>query len=197
MTAIDSFREILQMNRMGQGSGIYSVCSAHETVLKAGMLQAKEDDSIMLIESTPNQVNQDGGYTGMGPQDFVDHVNALAREMRFDSKKILLGGDHLGPHTWQHLPSRDAMDRAKVLVREYVKAGYQKIHLDASMFLADDTGDRAKPLSDEIVAAELPSFVHRPSRPGKKSEEIIRSRYMLSVLKFPSLAAPDKKAIPE
>jgi D-tagatose-1,6-bisphosphate aldolase subunit GatZ/KbaZ len=153
MTAIDIFREILRMNKKGRGTGIYSVCSAHETVLKASMLQAKEDSSIVLIESTSNQVNQDGGYTGMRPQDFVDYVSALAQKMEFDPNMILLGGDHLGPHTWRHLPSKDAMDRANTLVREYVKAGYQKIHLDASMFLADDTGDRTKPLTDEIVAS--------------------------------------------
>lgn len=153
MTAIDIFREILRMNKKGRDTGIYSVCSAHKTVLKASMMQAKEDNSIVLIESTSNQVNQDGGYTGMRPQDFVDYVSALAQEMEFDSNMILLGGDHLGPNTWQHLPSEDAMARANILVREYVKAGYQKIHLDASMFLADDTGDRTKPLTDEIVAS--------------------------------------------
>ena len=96
MTVIDIFRAILRMNKKGRGTGIYSVCSAHETVLKASMMQAKEDSSIVLIESTSNQVNQDGGYTGMRPQDFVDYVSALAQEMEFDSNMILLGGDHLG-----------------------------------------------------------------------------------------------------
>jgi len=152
MTAIDIFREILRMNKKGRGTGIYSVCSAHDAVLKASMLQAKDDNSIVLIESTSNQVNQDGGYTGMMPQDFVGYVNGLAQEMEFDSNMILLGGDHLGPNTWQDLPSKDAMQRANILVREYVKAGYQKIHLDASMFLADDKGDRTKHLADDIVA---------------------------------------------
>jgi D-tagatose-1,6-bisphosphate aldolase subunit GatZ/KbaZ len=152
MTAIDLFRELVLMNKKGRGTGIYSVCSAHETVLKASMMQAQEDNSIVLIESTSNQVNQDGGYTGMRSQDFVDYVNTIAQEVGFDSNMVLLGGDHLGPHPWQHLPSKDAMDRANILVGEYVKAGYQKIHLDASIFLADDTGDRTKPLADEIVA---------------------------------------------
>ena len=137
---------------MGKGTGIYAICSAHDAVIKASMLQAKEDNSILLIESTSNQVNQDGGYTGMRPQDFVGYVNGLAQEMEFDSNMILLGGDHLGPNTWQHLPSKDAMERANILVREYVKAGYQKIHLDASMYLADDKRDRTHHLVDDVVA---------------------------------------------
>ena len=150
MRAIDTFREILMLNKKGRSTGIYSVCSAHEAVLKAGMLQAEEDNSILLIESTSNQVNQDGGYTGMMPLDFVGFVSSLAKQMEFDSSMILLGGDHLGPNTWQHLPAKEAMKRANILVHEYVKAGFLKIHLDASMFLADDQGDRTKPLADEI-----------------------------------------------
>jgi D-tagatose-1,6-bisphosphate aldolase subunit GatZ/KbaZ len=152
MSAIENFREILRANKKGHSAGIYSVCSAHETVLKAAMLQATEDNSILLIESTSNQVNQDGGYTGMRPRDFAALVGRLALEMDFDSSMILLGGDHLGPHTWSHLPPGEAMKRANILVHEYVKAGYHKIHLDASMFLSDDQGDRTKPLADEIVA---------------------------------------------
>jgi D-tagatose-1,6-bisphosphate aldolase subunit GatZ/KbaZ len=152
MSAIEIFRDILMLNKKGKRTGIYSLCSAHETVLKAGMLQAREDNSILLIESTSNQVNQDGGYTGMQPHKFAAFVGRLAQEMDFDSSMILLGGDHLGPNTWRHLPSGEAMKRAKILIHEYVKAGYQKIHLDASMFLADDQGDRTKPLADEIVA---------------------------------------------
>ena len=44
------------------------------------------------------------------------------------------------------------MEKALVLIEDYVKAGYQKIHLDASMFCADDEGDRHQPLSNSIVA---------------------------------------------
>jgi D-tagatose-1,6-bisphosphate aldolase subunit GatZ/KbaZ len=81
MTAIDIFRELVLMNKKGRGTGIYSVCSAHEAVLKASLMQAQEDNSIVLIESTSNQVNQDGGYTGMRPQDFVGYVNTIAQEV--------------------------------------------------------------------------------------------------------------------
>jgi len=158
MTAIEQFLELINDNKAGEDRGIYSICSAHRDVIRAGMLQAKEDNSIVLIESTSNQVDQFGGYTGMTPSDFVSYVHSLALETDFPEERILLGGDHLGPNAWQDLPAKKAMKNARNLIEAYVKAGYQKIHLDASMFCADDEGDRRKPLADEIVssrAAEL------------------------------------------
>lgn len=152
MNAVEKYVKILQDNREGKGTGIYSICSAQATVLEASMLQAKKDGSILLIESTSNQVDQFGGYTGMKPADFVAYVNGIADKVGFNQEDILLGGDHLGPNAWQSESAASAMEKAHVLIAEYVKAGYQKIHLDCSMFCADDEGDRHQPLADEIVA---------------------------------------------
>ncbi len=151
--ARDLYLDILSSNRKGSGKGIYSVCSANPVVLEACFRQALDDRSMILIESTSNQVDQFGGYTGMKPADFTDFVHGIAGRTGFPREKILLGGDHLGPNTWQNRPAEEAMENASVLIREYVKAGYQKIHLDTSMFCADDKGDRTKPLNDETVAA--------------------------------------------
>ncbi len=153
MSAVDKFVQILADNRAGKGTGIYSICSAQATVLEASMLQAKQDGSILLIESTSNQVDQFGGYTGMKPADFVAYVHGIAEKTGYNPDDILLGGDHLGPNAWQSENAGPAMAKALELVQEYVKAGYQKIHLDASMFCADDEGDRHLPLADEIVAS--------------------------------------------
>ncbi len=151
-TALHEFLALMKANREGLGKGIYSVCSAHPDVLEACFQQAKADRSVLLIESTSNQVNQFGGYTGMCPADFVRYVGTIAEKTRFPMDNVLMGGDHLGPNPWKNLPSEEAMDMAKMLVSEYVKAGYQKIHLDSSMYCADDEGDRKKPLSDKLVA---------------------------------------------
>jgi len=121
-------------------------------------MQAKADNSILLIESTSNQVDQFGGYTGMKPADFVSYVYSLCNTIGFPKNKVLLGGDHLGPNAWQHLSAQEAMSNAKVLIEEYIKAGYLKIHLDTSMYCKDDVGDRKNPLNDNIVA-ERTSFL--------------------------------------
>ncbi|WP_102795231.1 D-tagatose-bisphosphate aldolase, class II, non-catalytic subunit [Bowmanella denitrificans] len=141
-------QDIFAANRRGEPRGIYSVCSAHSLVLKAAMQQAKADNSLLLVESTANQVNQFGGYTGMQPADFIDFVCTLAQQVGLDKQRLIFGGDHLGPVCWTDLPAEQAMLRCESLIRSYVQAGFCKIHLDTSMPCADD----AEPLTDDIIA---------------------------------------------
>src|SRR5581483_1706238 len=128
--------------------GITSVCSAHPLVIEAALLQAQADGQPALIEATCNQVNQDGGYTGMTPAAFRDFVYAIAGRVGFPRDRIILGGDHLGPNPWKRLPSEDALQRAETMVAAYVAAGYQKIHLDCSMGCAGEPAC----LPDEVTA---------------------------------------------
>lgn len=155
MSAILELRRRLENNKKGLPQGIYSICSAHKTVLEAAILKAKEDNSFIVIESTSNQVDQYGGYMKMFPKDFISYVQDIARENNFPLQSLVFGGDHLGPNAWQNENAESAMDKAKVLVKCYIEAGYQKIHLDASMFCADDKGDRSKALPDEIVSERI------------------------------------------
>ena len=142
--------DLARANRAGEPVGIYSVCSADRAVLRAALLQARRDDVIVLIEATSNQVNQFGGYTGMTPPDFRSFVHSIADEVGLSAERIVLGGDHLGPHVWRSQGSDAAMRLARDLVRDYVLAGFTKIHLDASMRLADDPTER--PLDEATVA---------------------------------------------
>ena len=140
--------ELVRRHRAGDAVGIYSVCSAHPLALRAALEHARARDGYALIEATSNQVNQEGGYTGLRPAQFRDLVLALADQGGLSRERVLLGGDHLGPNAWQSLPAKEALRRAAVMVSEYVRAGYRKIHLDCSMSCADDPGV----LSDDIVA---------------------------------------------
>jgi D-tagatose-1,6-bisphosphate aldolase subunit GatZ/KbaZ len=110
------------------------------------------DDTSVLIEATCNQVNQFGGYTGMTPRDFVDFVYSIADRVQYPRGRVLLGGDHLGPNPWRTDDADHAMANAADLVSAYAAAGFSKIHLDPSMYLADDPGDRTRPLVPQIVA---------------------------------------------
>ncbi len=131
-------REVIKAQKNGRAVGIMSVCSANRFVIEAAMHQAKTDDTVLLVESTANQVNQFGGYAGMTPKEFAAFVREIARTMNFQEDRILLGGDHIGPGPWQSQPAKTAMEHALTLVGECVEAGYKKIHLDASMPCADD-----------------------------------------------------------
>jgi D-tagatose-1,6-bisphosphate aldolase subunit GatZ/KbaZ len=142
---------LVAAQKRGEPRGIYSICSAHPAVLEAGIRQALKDDSPLLIESTSNQVNQYGGYTGLTPADFRAYVNSIAGKSNFPTEWLILGGDHLGPNPWQHEVVVSAMNKARLLMRDCVKAGYTKIHLDASMKCADDDPDL--PLDTAIAAA--------------------------------------------
>lgn len=128
----DALRQTIAANRAGETVALPSVCSAHRDVLRAAMLLTEGQGQPLLIEATSNQVNQDGGYTGMKPADFVAYIHAIADETGFPKDQIILGGDHLGPQAWKDQPAEKAMEKAKVLVASYVAAGFTKIHLDCS-----------------------------------------------------------------
>jgi D-tagatose-1,6-bisphosphate aldolase subunit GatZ/KbaZ len=163
----DKLRDVLEQNRRSGSGGVYSVCSAHPWVIEAAMYQALEDNAIFLVESTSSQVNQDGGYTGQAPQAFADFIHSTARRTGLPAEQVVLGGDHLGPFAWRNQDASIAMEKARALVRACVLAGYQKIHLDASMPCVDDpqntldaevVAQRAAVLADaaERAFAELP-----------------------------------------
>ncbi len=147
--------EMVRSNKEGIPVGLYSICSSNRFVLEAGMKQACADDTILCIESTSNQVNQFGGYMGLRPAEFARFVQDTASDMGFPTERIILGGDHLGPHVWQNESADAAMSKARDLVRDCVLAGYTKIHLDASMRCADDPGGKDTPPRDEVVTVRI------------------------------------------
>lgn len=135
--------------RAGQPLCLTAVCSAHPWILKAAIRYAKKRQQPCLIEATCNQVNQDGGYTGMQPIDFVRLVQGIADAEQLSKSNLILGGDHLGPNPWRHLSASKAMAKAQILVAAYAQAGFAKFHLDTSMRCADDPA-----VLDERVIAE-------------------------------------------
>lgn len=158
--------DVVAAQKRGEAKGITSVCSAHPNVIRQTLQMAKTFNVSPLIEATCNQVNQFGGYTGMTPSNFVAYVRGLAEENNFPFENIILGGDHLGPNVWQDEPAESAMEKSEVLIRDYVHAGFLKIHLDCSMRLADDPLGGLNP---EIVA-------QRASQLAKVAENSISER---------------------
>ena len=152
----DALRQIVWRNRQGQAAGTYAVCSAHPAVLDAAIQQALADGSLLHVESTSNQVNQFGGYTGVTPAQFAAQIRRSAAQAGLSDSQVLLGADHLGPYCWRAEPAVSAMAKACELAAESVLAGYQKIHLDASMACA---GDPAR-LPEAVVAERAAQLCH-------------------------------------
>ena len=78
---------------------------------------------------------------------------------------MVLGGDHLGPNPWRHLPAEAALAEAEAMVAAYVAAGYEKIHLDTSM------GCQGEPehLADAATAARAARLAPWPLKPRPPS----------------------------
>jgi len=137
MSTID-IPSLIARNRLGESVGLPCFCTANEQVLRSALQFSQTHQLPVVIEATCNQVNQEGGYTGMTATDFRDWIAALAKEYGVAQDAIIMGGDHLGPNPWRHLPAVDAMEKAEVLVKDYAAAGFKKIHLDASMACGDE-----------------------------------------------------------
>lgn len=140
--------DMVKRHKAGSLQGVYSVCCAHPLVIEATLQHAKTHEHCVIIEATSNQVNQFGGYTGMQPTDFVALVEGIAQRLDFPRSRIILGGDHLGPNCWQQESPQSAMEKSAVLIDQYVRAGFRKIHLDCSMSCQGDP----QPLDDHTVA---------------------------------------------
>ncbi|MEX6507566.1 D-tagatose-bisphosphate aldolase, class II, non-catalytic subunit [Jiella sp. M17.18] len=137
--ATERLRQLPALHADGKRAGITSVCSAHPLVIEAALAHGKAWNADVLIEATCNQVNQDGGYTGMTPADFRRFVEVIAAKVGFPLERLILGGDHLGPNPWKDRPAEEAMAKAEAMIAAFAAAGFTKIHLDTSMGCAGET----------------------------------------------------------
>ncbi|PZU88232.1 MAG: D-tagatose-bisphosphate aldolase, class II, non-catalytic subunit [Shinella sp.] len=153
--------DIATWRQRAGSKGIPSICSAHPMVIEASMLHALAKGEHLLVEATCNQVNQDGGYTGMTPADFRIFVEKIAAKTGFPLDRLILGGDHLGPNPWKNLPADEAMAKACTMIDAFARAGFTKLHLDTSMGCAGEpvalpdavTAERAARLASVAEAA--------------------------------------------
>lgn len=168
-------RDVVARHHAGVTAGITSVCSAHPLVLEAAARQASADGSLLLVEATSNQVDQDGGYTGLRPADFAALVHDIVDGVGLPRHQLILGGDHLGPNRWRDAGANDAMDRAEVLVAAYVAAGFTKIHLDCSMVCAGDP----TPLPGTIVAERAARLARVAQKAASERDESLDVVYVI------------------
>jgi D-tagatose-1,6-bisphosphate aldolase subunit GatZ/KbaZ len=168
-SSLDHLQSRLIKNKKGEAIGVLSVCSSHPAVIESTLNYALDNDFPILIESTCNQVNQFGGYTGLTPDQFADYLQGLTATTGYPLSRLILGGDHLGPYPWRSMDAQSAMKNARQLVVDCVAAGYQKIHLDASMHCGDD--DQSKPLDISISAQRTAQLCQAAEEISTKQEK--------------------------
>ncbi len=160
------FKAMIEANRSGIANGLPCFCTANEHVLRATLAYAANAGLPTVIEATCNQVNQDGGYTGMTPSGYMSWVSGMAVEAGLQMDQLILGGDHLGPNPWRKEPADDAMEKARELVRLYVEAGFRKIHLDASMQLGGEPALSFAQIAERAADLCATAEAHAPD-PGQ------------------------------
>jgi len=143
-------KERITVHKRDPSKGLFSVCSSHPFVLDCVIKFGIKKHTPILIETTCNQVNQYSGYTGFTPGQFSNQLLKWIGSTDGQPPAVLLGGDHLGPFPWRDRSADDALKEAICLVTDYVKAGYQKIHLDASMALGGE--DLSQDSRNEVIA---------------------------------------------
>jgi len=173
-----SLKNLLNKLNDGKRIGITSICSANKYVIEAAMLHAKKYNYDLLIESTSNQVDQFGGYTGMTPKDFHNYVYSIAEETNFPKEKLILGGDHLGPNVWQNQKAEIAMQNTFEQIAAYVSAGYTKIHLDSSFALADDETEKGI-LPPEVITERAAQMCEVAEKTKNKIGTEIKPYYVI------------------
>ena len=159
-------RDLIARNRAGESVGLPCFCTANEPVLRTILSYAAETGFPTVIEATCNQVNQNGGYTGMTPRDFIAWLSGMAGEAGIPMERLILGGDHLGPNPWKSEPIDQAMGKARELVRLYVEAGFTKIHLDASMACGGEPNPNFTQIAERTADLCVVAETHAPD-PGK------------------------------
>lgn len=162
--AAPRLRAILARNLAGERVGLASLCTAHPEAIAAGVEAARDAGQTALVEATCNQVNQEGGYTGLTPAAFAEGVRRQARAIGLPAGALALGGDHLGPQPWRDRSAAEAMVWACDMVRAYAEAGFAKLHLDASMPCADDPS----PLPEAVVAARAARLARAAEETGAR-----------------------------
>ncbi|MGG7058273.1 class II D-tagatose-bisphosphate aldolase non-catalytic subunit [Clostridium nigeriense] len=169
---MNQIKGMVNRYKSGNIEGVFSVCCSNSYVIEAAMTRILDKDMPLVVEATANQVDQFGGYTGMTPKDYVNYIYELADKVSFPKERIILGGDHLGPLTWKNIDSGEAMNNAKKLIKEYVLAGFTKIHIDTSMPLLGDIEGNI--FGDDLIsyrAAELCKVAERAYLNLKKDNE--------------------------
>ena len=142
---LDPFLALVSERLTDGRAGVTSVCTAHPIVIEAALSLGASHG-----QARPHrgdlQSGQPGGRlhrhdAGRFPRD---SSRPLRRASVFDPSRIILGGDHLGPNPWKHLPADEAMQRAKTMIDAYARAGFAKLHLDTSMGCAGEPAALAR-----------------------------------------------------
>lgn len=116
---------------------IFAVCPNSVAVTKAAFRAARRNNAPIYFAATLNQIDVDGGYTGMTPADFVRMARLEAEAIHYTGTTVI-AIDHGGPwlkdrQAVERWSPEEAMNGVKRSFEAAVLAGYDLIHVDPTV----------------------------------------------------------------
>jgi tagatose-1,6-bisphosphate aldolase non-catalytic subunit AgaZ/GatZ len=127
---------------------IFAACPNSISVLRSALKSAKRHNAPIKFAATLNQVDTDGGYTGLTQKEFVKMIRIEAARINLQSP-VIVAVDHGGP--WlKDIQSKEkwsldaCMDWIKKSFEASIEAGYDLIHVDPTVDISVPKGQIIK-----------------------------------------------------
>ncbi|HSV32095.1 MAG TPA: class II D-tagatose-bisphosphate aldolase, non-catalytic subunit [Atribacteraceae bacterium] len=116
---------------------LFAACPNSEAVIKASLRAAKRANAPIKFAATLNQVDLDGGYTGLNHFEFAETIKQEAETIDYQGP-IIIAVDHGGPwlkdlQTIENWTLERSMAWIKQSFEAAVEAGYDLIHVDPTV----------------------------------------------------------------
>ena len=116
---------------------LFAACPNSLSVIKASFRAAKRNNAPIYFATTLNQVDNDGGYTGMTQAEFTKILAREAAAVHYTGPYVV-AIDHGGPwlkdkQTLERWDTERAMDGVKKSYEAAILAGYDLIHVDPTV----------------------------------------------------------------
>lgn len=149
---------------------IFAACPNSLSVIRAALKSAKRCNAPIKFAATLNQVDVDGGYTGLNHDDFVKTIRLQAQNLNLSSP-VIVAIDHGGPwlkdiHNREKWSYERTMSAVKLSFEGAIKAGYDLIHVDPTIDITLPKGDN---ISIDLVAERTLELIEHAEKFRKKN----------------------------
>jgi len=149
----------------GVNRTIFAACPNSISVIKAALRSAKRWNSPIKFAATLNQVDIDGGYTGLTHSEFVRTIRLHARNLNVRSP-VIIAIDHGGPwlkdlHRTEKWSYDESMSAVKKSFEAAIEAGFDLIHVDPTV---DITLSGNQQISIDVVAERTIELIAHAER---------------------------------
>ena len=132
---------------------VFAACPNSISVIRAALKSSKRCNAPVKFAATLNQVDLDGGYTGLTHSEFVKTIRLHARNLNVKSP-VIIAIDHGGPwlkdlHKTGKWTYEKTMSAVKKSFEAAIEAGFDLIHVDPTIDITLPPGEH---ISIEIVA---------------------------------------------